>query len=345
MTPQDHQPPIRSEFHRKMVEEVVPFLTSLVLHVGLLVLAFAAYHAVKIAVEGRSKPQIQVTVPTGDLFGGDNAGLPDSKNRSELPAMQNKIPTDSKSGSAVDNAGKASKNPRLYVAGGESSVIGVSNTGGPAGTGRSQSGTLYGNADGTDSTDTLARLGPPHAGPRDIFGDPNHDKPGGDGPPPSVIYVIDASGSMSSHFDDVRIQLNKSIKNLRFTQAFNVIFFQEQKFTALNPAGMISRTDINREHVAKQMEAVVSTGSTDPLGALKLAFSLHPGVIYLLTDGDFPDNDAVLALIRENQRTNKVVINTIAFIGQDGPYQEFLKSIANETGGTFRVVTEADLRP
>ncbi|HXE56255.1 MAG TPA: hypothetical protein VN541_24725, partial [Tepidisphaeraceae bacterium] len=87
-------------------------------------------------------------------------------------------------------------------------------------------------------------------------------------------------------------------------------------------------------------------GSTNPLPGLELAFHQHPDLIYLLTDGDFPDNKAVLDRIHQLDKDHRVKINTIAFVGDndnDTDFMKLLKQIAQETGGVYRYVKESDL--
>ena len=141
--------------------------------------------------------------------------------------------------------------------------------------------------------------------------------------------------------------MSKVIHNLKPIQSFGVIFFQESasdlKYldTVLLPAN-----PENKRKFDKFMSEVVTKGQTDPIPGIELAFRQHPQLIYLLTDGDFPDNNAVLAKIRELDKDKKVKINTVAFIDKsdkDVAFKQLLQTIAKETGGTFRLVNEEDL--
>ena len=82
-------------------------------------------------------------------------------------------------------------------------------------------------------------------------------------------------------------------------------------------------------------------------GFLRVAMQQKPDVVYLLTDGDFPNNNAVLEEIRKlNAGTKKVKINTIAFVNEkdtDEDFKELLQKIATESGGAFRQVKEYEL--
>jgi len=88
----------------------------------------------------------------------------------------------------------------------------------------------------------------------------------------------------------------------------------------------------------------VARGSTDPIPGLELAFKQQPDLIYLLTDGDFPDNAAVLKFIREhNVGAHKAKINTIAFMDHGAAYEKVLQDIARENDGVFRYVSNEEL--
>ena len=91
---------------------------------------------------------------------------------------------------------------------------------------------------------------------------------------------------------------------------------------------------------------ITPRAETNPLPALDMAFKLHPEQIYLLTDGDFPDNLAVLRKIREWEQVRPVKVNTIAFVGpadNDIAFQSLLKEIADKTHGSYKFVRQADL--
>ena len=71
--------------------------------------------------------------------------------------------------------------------------------------------------------------------------------------------------------------------------------------------------------------------------------------MYLLTDGAFDDNDAVVAEIRKLNASKQTKINTIAFLSPDAPAsdrkacEDVLRTIASESGGQFKVVLTTDL--
>ncbi len=105
-------------------------------------------------------------------------------------------------------------------------------------------------------------------------------------------------------------------------------------------------TPAHKRNAYKFLDDVTTSGTTDPIPGLTLAFAQHPQLVYLLTDGDFPDNKAVKEKIKELNRDHKVKINTIAFVNNqdtDTDFKALLSDIAKESGGTYKYVAENEL--
>ena len=140
-------------------------------------------------------------------------------------------------------------------------------------------------------------------------------------------------------------ELSKTVRQLRPSQSFSVIFFQEQSCKSLDQNLVIAKPDTKRQ-ADQFLDTIVPRAETNPLPALELAFKQKPDLIYLLTDGDFPDNNAVLKLIQQLDKDGKVKINTIAFVNEkdkDTDFMALLQKIAKDTGGVYRFVRENDL--
>jgi hypothetical protein len=160
-----------------------------------------------------------------------------------------------------------------------------------------------------------------------------------------IAFVCDASGSMLSKFSTLRRELSKSVQSLKPVQSFSLVFFQEQTCMYLEQ-NLVMATPGNKLRADRFLETVVPRASTNPIPALELAFKEKPDLIYLLTDGDFPDNAAVLNRIHQLDKDATVKINTIAFVGDqdnDTDFMKLLQQIAKETGGVYRFVRESDL--
>jgi hypothetical protein len=162
---------------------------------------------------------------------------------------------------------------------------------------------------------------------------------------PSIVYVVDKSGSMAWHFAYVQAELARSIADLKPVQQFAVVFFADGKPYILEVNGRKGMTyavpkakAAAKDWIDRQI-AFSKTGRTDPCQSLEVAFSLKPDLIYLLTDGLFPDGTPE-TLRRLNAR-RKVIINTIAF--KDNAGEKMLKQIARENGGIYKFIPEHEL--
>lgn len=159
-----------------------------------------------------------------------------------------------------------------------------------------------------------------------------------------TIFLLDASGSMNSSMDDLRMELRKAINSLKPYRRFNILFFQADSVAALESGNdLVPGTPYYQSQAREFIDKVVAKGKTNPIPGLELAFKQHPDYIVILTDGDFPDNAAVIKRIQELNADGKVQIDTIAFLDQGETYQKVLRQIAHENRGHFRLVKESDL--
>jgi hypothetical protein len=99
----------------------------------------------------------------------------------------------------------------------------------------------------------------------------------------------------------MKLELKKAIDELTPTQFVNVILFQEGDAVAPSSKALLA-TPANKQTIYHFLDGLKVKASSDPIPALKLAFSEHPDVIYLLTDGGFDDNDAVIQQIEKLNR-------------------------------------------
>jgi Mg-chelatase subunit ChlD len=179
------------------------------------------------------------------------------------------------------------------------------------------------------------------AGPRSDF-----FKSGGNAH--NVVYVIDRSGSMIDTFDSVRWEMVTSISELRDSHTFHIIMFATGKPIQLDIAGArrpYVATRANRKEAARFLaDDVRAEGQTDPVPALQQAFGVlqrakqKGKLIYLLTDGIFPDNEKVLNAIRSANSGGDVVINTFLYGNRPPEAVDVMETIADENGGSYRYV-------
>ncbi|MBN2559433.1 MAG: hypothetical protein JXQ75_00695 [Phycisphaerae bacterium] len=165
----------------------------------------------------------------------------------------------------------------------------------------------------------------------------------------SIVYVMDRSGSMGDTFDLLQRELLRAIGSLEDSQLFNVIWFNEGPAEELSKR-MLSATLQSKREAFAAIKRIVPSGQTEPIDAIRKGLAYRPDVLFLLSDGDFgEDNEHIRQTIRqknkgENKRA-KTIINTILFVYDTmGDGERVLRAIADENNGTFKHVTEQDLR-
>jgi hypothetical protein len=162
----------------------------------------------------------------------------------------------------------------------------------------------------------------------------------------SIAFVCDASGSMMEKMEALKKELSKTVEALHPFQKFSITFFQNDKPTVIDKDLILAKPENKRK--AEAFIADVSTnGSIDPIPGLDIAFHQRPQLVYLLTDGDFPNNDAVVQEIHKLDPDRRVKVNTIAFTDSsdhDMDYIKLLQQLAKDSGGTFRHVNEEALK-
>jgi hypothetical protein len=152
--------------------------------------------------------------------------------------------------------------------------------------------------------------------------------------------------------DGLRIELRRSVEQLKPVQAYSVVFFQEHGFVSPHPNGLVMANGENKRRAMAFIETVKAVGKSDPIPALEFAFRAKPELIYLVTDGDFggPGNAAVVELCKRESTRQNTRVSTLALIhDREGPEpaeREFVRAlerIAADSGGTMKVVYPEDL--
>lgn len=331
--------PRLSFWQQPFVQNVLPLMTSLALHLGILMLGLLTYKAYTVS---RIVSEEQVIVPDAAIVEGDVGGIPNPGLEGDptRAAASDLVPENTRSEGWNREPSKSLQAALLGGAGQTTpdTVIGIG-AGQSLGTGK---GTGVGSGEGGASAPFGIPGGGRGAGPRSPF-------MGVSGNARTVAYVCDASGSMMGlRFDLLKVELKKAVDVLSPTQAFNVVFFQEDRAEALSQT-MVVANPSNKRLAFEYLDRLPVRSLSNPLPSLRLVFKQQPQLIYLLTDGAFPDNNAVLDEIRKLNREKRTRINTIAFFDPDQlegdrkMCEDVLRTIASENGGQFKVVFTTDL--
>ncbi len=322
------------------VQDVLPFLTSLMMHVAIVVIGVVTLHVVQIqskkvevqtdfgesTIDTSQMPQVLVAHPG---LGGDPT----------RDAAQDKYPD-------VKDAHGFSESPgtdmtSLLAGGGDSDDTSTKLIGVGPGKGFGK-GTGYGS--GVGNGGPLAPFGPPGGG-----GGLGVKFLGSNGKTGRVVYICDATGSMMSEFDNLRVELRKSIEALRPPQALNVVFFQENAAPPIEK-NLLFATPSNKQRIYDFVDKYTPRGPTDPKPAIQLAFAMKPDLIFFLCDPtDFPDAKGTIEMFKSLNASNcegRCRVNTIDFMGdltqKEG--EEVLKQISADSKGTFKYVSQEDLK-
>ncbi len=351
--PIEHATHAVSFWQKKWVQDILPLATSVAFHVGIVAVVIASYKTYEVV---RQIVEEQIIIPdaaifdSGEIGGIVNPGLGGDPTRA---AAQDKYPDVSADSTGWSDTPSQTLNQTIAGGGsGEavaSGAIGLGAGGFGAGSG-SGSGTGSGIGSGAEGGGGgLAPFGVPGGGggigPKAPF-------MGIDSNSRRVAYVCDASGSMLSKLAQLKHQIERAIDVLKPVQAFNIIFFSEGNARALDNNQLVMANSDNKRKASEFLKTIRTHQSTDPIPGLEIAFKQKPQLIYLLTDGTFPDNARVLSRLQELNADKSVKISTILFVN-DGELtgnnaevkiaQELLKRIADEHGGTFKAVSDMDL--
>ncbi|MST00402.1 MAG: VWA domain-containing protein [Pedosphaera sp.] len=156
---------------------------------------------------------------------------------------------------------------------------------------------------------------------------------GAEGKGHRLVFVIDKSGSMAGgRFQAARAALTQTLRALPPETHFMIYFFNHVA-EPMPVKDMLPATPENITYALKWVESREVSGGTDPTQALRWAFGLRPDTVWLLTDGGFQDQTAMLRQINPQRA---VRVNTIAFQDPSGAPQ--LKGIADENGGVYHFV-------
>ena len=161
-----------------------------------------------------------------------------------------------------------------------------------------------------------------------------------------VVYLIDRSGSMFDTFDAVKREISNSVKDLVPQQDFHVIMFADGEPLEKKPMALTPPSEKYKLALAKFLETVKAERTTNPIKGITRAFDVlakanrKPGkIIYMLTDGAFPDNEAVLTTIRAKNSRRDVLINTFLYGWKPPIAEKVMMQIASENGGQYRYVS------
>ncbi|MEM9828000.1 MAG: hypothetical protein AAF958_15520, partial [Planctomycetota bacterium] len=162
------------------------------------------------------------------------------------------------------------------------------------------------------------------------------------------VYLVDSSGSMGDGFNSARTELLRAIEQLTPKQRFFVVFFDAESdyMRVSNPATAdtvaVHATPENKASLRRWAMTIQKDRGQHPADELEFALGLRPDVIFLLSDGEFPER--IETLLREKNRVENLfgdsdpisIVHTIGYHSREG--EERMRRIARDNGGQYRHV-------
>jgi hypothetical protein len=162
------------------------------------------------------------------------------------------------------------------------------------------------------------------------------------------VYLVDSSKSMGSAFPSARRQLLASIAALAPRQRFYVIMYDRtpdyMRITQSDrdEPRSVYATPENKVAVAKWAAGISMDNGWAPYEPMKFALKLKPDVIFLLSDGEFPQRFE--AMLQDENRVENLfgdagpisIVHTISYHSKVG--ESRMKRIAAQNRGQYRHV-------
>ena len=325
----------------RLVQEVLPWMTSLVVHVALIVLGVATATVIMAPppppfVEQVAPADGNVTVVKLDMpnLAGNMPKIDDAASQENDPEAAKGFAK--AAGRAMDVDAGGGSGPDGQAADLIALGLGQFRVGRGPGPGR-------GDADGSGTGEggPPAQWGwPKDGGSPSLFINPRQAR--------RIIFICDATGTMIQKIGTLKHELTRAISNLRPVQSFNIIFFTDGgKYHIANRDGLILATPDNKRQAYAFLEDITPNGTTDPTSAIEAAFKQNPDLVYFLSDGEFNNLKPYEDVVRQFDRSNKERksrVNAILFETYDREAEQAMQRIADESGGAYRFVREADLQ-
>lgn len=106
----------------------------------------------------------------------------------------------------------------------------------------------------------------------------------------SIVYVLDASGAMTTSLHMVKQELLRSIARLDASQRFQIVVYrappgaeQVQTETLDGASGLLPATDAAKMRAAAWLAGINPSGRSDPAEGLRRALAFSPDLVFLLT--------------------------------------------------------------
>lgn len=162
-----------------------------------------------------------------------------------------------------------------------------------------------------------------------------------------VVFVVDASGSMTSHnaMQVAKNALMSSLQALDERQQFLIIFYDDKpqviKLHDEAKPTLTVASELNKTLARQKISGIQPGSGTDHLPPLEMAIRLSPDVIFFLTDALEPplwpkDLEKIRTMNGGRVRIHSIEFGQGPELGTDADLSNFLRKLAHQNGGTYR---------
>ncbi len=162
-----------------------------------------------------------------------------------------------------------------------------------------------------------------------------------------VVFVVDASGSMTSHnaMQVAKGALMSSLQALDERQQFLIIFYDDKphviKLHDESKPTLTVASDLNKTLARQKLSGIQPGSGTDHLPPLEMAIRMAPDVIFFLTDALEPplwpkDLEKIRTLNGGRVRIHAIEFGQGPELGTDADLGNFLRKLARQNGGSYR---------
>jgi len=162
----------------------------------------------------------------------------------------------------------------------------------------------------------------------------------------NIIFVIDRSGSMLADMPRLRQELKKAVRQLKPNQRFALILFTSGEPREFSPSRLVAADEATKSQFFAYASDIEAGGRTDPMPALKRAFTLARSApksqytaICLLSDGVFPAADAATQFVQQAAANTNIHVFTYLYGQANKEAELMMKRIAHEGKGSYNFVT------
>jgi len=161
-----------------------------------------------------------------------------------------------------------------------------------------------------------------------------------------IVFVLDISGSMEGpRLQAAKYELIKAIEGLAKDVSFSIVVYNNA--VAAWQKNLMPATPPNKRLAAQFVYARRGTGSTASYNALEMAFQFDAEAIYFLSDGKpnvgkIVAPTDIVATISQANRSRRISVYAIGIAPglPDGPFDTFLRTLAEQNFGAYRRVDQ-----